>query len=31
LACPLLAVSGHPGFAQQCPLSGVKRKSGIVD
>jgi len=24
-ACPLLAQSGHPRRAQQCPLSGVKR------
>jgi hypothetical protein len=23
--CPLLALSGHPSSADQCPLSGVKR------
>src|SRR5262249_51444138 len=26
--CPLLAQSRHPDTLNQCPLSGVKRKSG---
>ena len=25
--CPLLALSGHPSWADECPLSGVKRTS----
>jgi hypothetical protein len=31
--CPLLALSGHPGRAQRCPLSGVKRNDldGLVE
>jgi hypothetical protein len=27
----ILALSGHPTGARQCPLSGVKRTSGLTD
>jgi hypothetical protein len=28
--CPLMAQSGHPSRAQQCPLLGVKRTSRMT-